>query len=147
MSDDVIFKNLKLVINDEQHRFGVNQRQELGLKADGVNYLSMTATPIPRTISLRLAKILDLSMITELPKGRKPITTKVIAQSMEKILFEEIDANLYQGRQVYVVSNNIDSDDKNSVENLYKRYKKVFKSNDNILNLYIHIKTARPRLT
>ena len=125
---DVIFKNLKLVINDEQHRFGVNQRQELGLKADGVNYLSMTATPIPRTISLRLAKILDLSMITELPKGRKPITTKVIAQSMEKILFEEIEANLSQGRQVYVVSNNIDSDDKNSVENLYKRYKKVFKS-------------------
>ena len=128
IQDDVIFKNLKLVINDEQHRFGVNQRQELGLKADGVNYLSMTATPIPRTISLRLAKILDLSMITELPKGRKLITTKIIAQSMEKILFEEIDANLSQGRQVYVVSNNIDSDDKNSVENLYKRYKKVFKS-------------------
>ncbi len=128
IQEDVIFKNLKLVINDEQHRFGVNQRQELGLKADGVNYLSMTATPIPRTISLRLAKILDLSMITELPKGRKPITTKIIAQSMEKILFEEIDANLSQGRQVYIVSNNIDSDDKNSVENLYKRYKKVFKS-------------------
>ena len=128
IQEDVIFKNLKLVINDEQHRFGVNQRQELGLKADGVNYLSMTATPIPRTISLRLAKILDLSMITELPKGRKPITTKIIAQSMEKILFEEIEANLSQGRQVYIVSNNIDSDDKNSVENLYKRYKKVFKS-------------------
>ena len=128
IQEDVIFKNLKLVINDEQHRFGVNQRQELGLKAEGVNYLSMTATPIPRTISLRLAKILDLSMITELPKGRKPITTKIIAQSMEKILFEEIEANLSQGRQVYIVSNNIDSDDKNSVENLYKRYKKVFKS-------------------
>lgn len=128
IQEDVIFKNLKLVINDEQHKFGVNQRQELGLKADGVNYLSMTATPIPRTISLRLAKILDLSMITELPKGRKPITTKIIAQSLEKILFEEIEANLSQGRQVYIVSNNIDSDDKNSVENLYKRYKKVFKS-------------------
>lgn len=128
IQEDVIFKNLKLVINDEQHRFGVNQRQELGLKAEGVNYLSMTATPIPRTISLRLAKILDLSMITELPKGRKPITTKIIAQSMEKILFEEIEANLSQGRQVYIVSNNIDSDDKNSVENLYKRYKKVLKS-------------------
>lgn len=127
IQEDVIFKNLKLVINDEQHRFGVNQRQELGLKAEGVNYLSMTATPIPRTISLRLAEILDLSMITELPKGRKPITTKVIVQSMEKILFEEIEANLSQGRQVYIVSNNIDSDDKNSVENLYKRYKKVFK--------------------
>lgn len=127
IQEDVIFKNLKLVINDEQHRFGVNQRQELGLKAEGVNYLSMTATPIPRTISLRLAEILDLSMITELPEGRKPITTKVIVQSMEKILFEEIEANLSQGRQVYIVSNNIDSDDKNSVENLYKRYKKVFK--------------------
>lgn len=128
IQEDVSFKNLKFVVNDEQHRFGVNQRQELGLKADGVNYLSMTATPIPRTISLRLSKILDLSMITELPKGRKPITTKVIAQPMEKMLFDQIKYNLDSGRQIYVVSNNIDAVDDNSVENLYKRYKKIFKS-------------------
>ena len=128
IQDDVVFKDLKFVVNDEQHRFGVSQRQLLGLKGDGVNYLSMTATPIPRTISLRISKILDLSMITELPKGRKPITTKVVTEKMEKALFEEISYNLKDSRQVYVVSNNIDADDKNSVENLYKRYKKEFKS-------------------
>lgn len=128
IQEDVIFKNLKFVVNDEQHRFGVGQRQLLGLKSDGVNYLSMTATPIPRTISLRISKILDLSMITELPSGRKPITTKVVNQVMEEALFLEIRRSLEEGRQVYIVSNNIDAEDKNSVENLYKRYQSHFKS-------------------
>ncbi len=90
IQEDVTFKNLKFVVNDEQHRFGVNQRQMLGMKADGVNYLSMTATPIPRTVSLRLSKILDLSLITERPAGRKPIVTKVVHQAMEDSLFFEI---------------------------------------------------------
>ena len=128
IQEDVKFKNLSLVVNDEQHRFGVKQRQELGLKGDAVNYLTMTATPIPRTISLRLAKILDLSIINELPKGRKPITTKVLAQNREEVLFKEISNNLANSRQIYVVSNNIDADDENSVENLYKRYKSKFKN-------------------
>ena len=127
IQDDVSFSNLKFAVNDEQHRFGVGQRQLLGEKSDGVNFLSMTATPIPRTLSLRLSKILDLSMITELPKGRKPIETRLVHQSMEEALFAEIRANLEAGRQVYVVSNNIDSEDKNSVEKLYKRYKNKFK--------------------
>lgn len=128
IQDDVTFKDLKFVVNDEQHRFGVGQRQVLGMKGEAVNYLSMTATPIPRTLSLRISKILDLSMITELPKGRKPITTKVITQQMEEALFFEISQHLLDGRQVYVVSNNIDAEDKNSVENLYKRYKKQFRT-------------------
>lgn len=128
IEDDVVFKDLRLVINDEQHRFGVVQRQALGQKGNFVNYLSMTATPIPRTLSLRIAKILDLSIINQLPAGRKPIETKVISQDMEKILFADIKYNLDTGRQVYVVSNNIDADDDNSVENLYKRYKKNFKA-------------------
>ena len=128
IQEDVEFKNLSLVVNDEQHRFGVKQRQDLGLKGDAVNYLTMTATPIPRTISLRLSKILDLSIINELPKGRKPITTKVVAQNREEVLFKEISYNLASNRQIYVVSNNIDADDRNSVENLYKRYKSKFKN-------------------
>lgn len=128
IQDDVTFNKLKFVVNDEQHRFGVGQRQVLGMKGESVNYLSMTATPIPRTLSLRISKILDLSMITELPKGRKPITTKVITQQMEEALFFEISQHLLDGRQVYVVSNNIDAEDENSVENLYKRYNKQFRT-------------------
>ena len=127
IQEDVVFKDLRFVVNDEQHRFGVGQRQALGQKGEKVNYLTMTATPIPRTISLRLSKILDLSMINELPKGRKAIATSVVTESMEETLFYEINKNLYDGRQIYIVSNNIDADDKNSVENLYKRYKKQFK--------------------
>ena len=141
IQEDVEFKDLRFVVNDEQHRFGVGQRQALGQKGDKVNYLTMTATPIPRTISLRLSKILDLSMINELPKGRKPITTKVVTEVMENALFSEINRNLEAGRQVYVVSNNIDADDKNSVENLYKRYKKQFK-NRTVKKLHGDMKAA-----
>lgn len=127
IQEDVVFKDLRFVVNDEQHRFGVGQRQALGQKGEKVNYLTMTATPIPRTISLRLSKILDLSMINELPKGRKAIATSVVTEPMEETLFYEINKNLDDGRQIYIVTNNIDADDKNSVENLYKRYKKQFK--------------------
>ncbi|MDU5229215.1 MAG: ATP-dependent DNA helicase RecG [Anaerococcus sp.] len=139
IQEDVSFKDLRFVVNDEQHRFGVGQRQALGQKGTKVNYLTMTATPIPRTISIRISKILDLSMINELPKGRKPITTKILSEVMEKALFDQINHNLQAGRQVYVVSNNIDADDKNSVENLYKRYKKIFKSK-NVKKLHGNMK-------
>ena len=140
IQEDVSFKDLRFVVNDEQHRFGVGQRQALGQKGTKVNYLTMTATPIPRTISIRISKILDLSMINELPKGRKPITTKIVSEVMEKALFDQINHNLQAGRQVYVVSNNIDADDKNSVENLYKRYKKIFKSK-NVKKLHGNMKS------
>ena len=125
---DVLFNYLRLVINDVQHRFGVKQRQALAKKGQAVNYLTMTATPIPRTLSLKINQMLDLSVINELPMGREIIDTHIIVQDREKILFEQISKNLEDGRQIYVVSNNIDSDDDNSVENLYKRYKKQFKS-------------------
>ncbi|MCW6677829.1 ATP-dependent DNA helicase RecG [Anaerococcus sp. NML200574] len=125
---DLLFNDLRLVINDEQHRFGVKQRQALAKKGQAVNYLTMTATPIPRTLSLKINQMLDLSVINELPMGREIIDTHIIVQDREKILFEQISKNLEDGRQIYVVSNNIDSDDDNSVENLYKRYKKQFKS-------------------
>lgn len=128
IEEDVIFKKLKLVINDEQHRFGVRQRQALSLKGRGVNYLTMTATPIPRTLSLKINKLIDLSIIDELPKGRSPVKTQLVFQNRESFIFEVIKENLDKSRQVYIVSNNIDSDDDNSVLNLYKRYKKVFPS-------------------
>lgn len=128
IEEDVEFKNLRLVVNDEQHRFGVRQRQELAKKGINTNYLTMTATPIPRTLSLRINKILDLSIINELPKGRAEIYTSIVKEEHQEILFNRIKDNLSNGRQVYVVTTNIDSEDTNSVENLYKKYKKIFKS-------------------
>ncbi|MDU7143406.1 MAG: helicase-related protein, partial [Anaerococcus vaginalis] len=126
--DDVEFKNLKLIVADEQHRFGVRQRQALYEKGNDANYLTMTATPIPRTLFLKMKKLLDLSQITELPKGRGEIITELVLLSMENSLFSKIDDFIKSGRQVYVVSDSIESDDINSLENLYKRYKKRFKN-------------------
>ncbi|WP_058990298.1 ATP-dependent DNA helicase RecG [Anaerococcus rubeinfantis] len=126
--EDLEFKNLKLIVADEQHRFGVRQRQALYEKGNDANYLTMTATPIPRTLFLKMKKLLDLSQITELPKGRGEIITELVLLSMEASLFLKINNFIEKGRQIYVVSDSIDSDDENSLENLYKRYKKNFKN-------------------
>lgn len=125
--EDVKFKNLKFIVADEQHRFGVGQRQSLQNKGNDANFLTMTATPIPRTLYLKISKLLDLSQITELPKGRKKIQTEIILESMEDSLYEKIKFTVNEGRQVYIVSDSIDGEDKNSVENLYSFYKKNFK--------------------
>ncbi len=128
IEEDVKFKDLRLVVNDEQHRFGVRQRQELARKGINTNYLTMTATPIPRTLSLRINKMLDLSIINELPKGRAEVFTSIVNEDHQEMLFDNIKKSLEEGRQVYVVTTNIDAEDTNSVENLYKKYKKIFKS-------------------
>lgn len=128
IEEDVIFKNLRLVVNDEQHRFGVRQRQELARKGINVNYLTMTATPIPRTLSLRINKMLDLSVINELPQGRLEVYTNIVNEDHQEIIFDNIKKSLYEGRQAYIVTTNIDAEDTNSVENLYQKYKNIFKS-------------------
>lgn len=125
--EDVDFKNLKFIVADEQHRFGVRQRQSLYQKGQDANYLTMTATPIPRTLYLKISKLLSLSQITELPKGRGEIQTEVVLESMIDSIYKKVKSVLNEGRQVYIVSDSIDSDDKNSVENLYSLYKKKFK--------------------
>ena len=78
--DKVIFNSLGIVVIDEQHRFGVTQRNRLINKGDNTHLLSMTATPIPRTLALSIYGDLDVSQITELPPGRVPITTKIISE-------------------------------------------------------------------
>ena len=124
--EDVEFKDLKLIVADEQHRFGVRQRQALYEKGNKANYLTMTATPIPRTLFLKMKNLLSLSQITELPKGRGQVITELVLLSMENTLYTKIRKFIDDGRQVYLVSDSIDSEDGNSVENLYKRYKKKF---------------------
>ncbi|ADQ46332.1 ATP-dependent DNA helicase RecG [Caldicellulosiruptor kronotskyensis 2002] len=101
IQDDVKFKNLGLAITDEQHRFGVIQRVELTKKGSSPNILVMTATPIPRTLSLVLHGDLDISIIDQLPPGRKKILTYAVDESFRQRVYNFIKKQLDEGRQVY----------------------------------------------
>lgn len=108
----VKFNNLGLVIIDEQHRFGVNQRQQLTKGKNIVpHFLSMSATPIPRTMMIALFADLDVSIINELPKGRKEIITKVVANENRDKAYAFIRGQVRQGRQVYVICPRIQKPD------------------------------------
>jgi ATP-dependent DNA helicase RecG len=126
IEDNVEFKNLGLVITDEQHRFGVKQRMKLSNKGLSVDTLVMTATPIPRTLALMLYGDLDLSVIDELPPGRQKIETFVVDDTYESRINSFIAKQIDLGRQVYVVcpliENNEDMDDLKSVEKIYEKY-------------------------
>lgn len=103
IQENVEFDNLGSIVIDEQHRFGVKQRTLLKNKAQSPQMLTMTATPIPRTLALTVHGDLDLTIIDELPKGRKPIKTALITQSGHKYAYELIKDEVEQGRQAYVV--------------------------------------------
>ncbi len=110
----VEFKDLALVIIDEQHRFGTKQRMKLGNKDARIpHYLSMTATPIPRTLALTMYGDLDLSVIDSMPSGRKPVITNIVPPDPEKrdTVYEDIRARLAEGRQAYVICPRIDEPD------------------------------------
>jgi ATP-dependent DNA helicase RecG len=100
---DVLFKSLALVIVDEQHRFGVIQRDELRRKGEGVHVLVMTATPIPRTLALSFHGDLETSVLDEKPPGRLPITTSHRYESQRARIVETARLHLSRGQQVYVV--------------------------------------------
>ena len=103
LEGNVEFKKLGLVVIDEQHRFGVGQRAKLPRKGPHPDILIMTATPIPRTLAITLYADLDVSMITQMPAGRKPIKTEWITSFKRKWLYEVIRNTVNQGRQVYAV--------------------------------------------
>ena len=121
--DKVIFNSLGMVVIDEQHRFGVTQRNRLLNKGDNTNLLSMTATPIPRTLALSLYGDLDISQITELPPGRVPITTKIISEGELDTLFKGIENEIDNGKQVYVILPLIEDSEKMNLSSA----KKIFK--------------------
>ena len=100
---DVEYKSLGLVITDEQHRFGVAQRAALAEKGDAPHKLVMSATPIPRTLALIIYGDLDISAITQLPKGRKPVQTYAVTGKLRHRAFGFVKARLDEGRQAYVV--------------------------------------------
>lgn len=103
IQEGVRFKNLGLVVIDEQHRFGVLQRAELRQKGYSPDVLVMTATPIPRTLALTLYGDLDVSTIDELPKGRKPVRTVWRTEEKREAIYEFMRTELKKGRQAYVV--------------------------------------------
>ncbi len=112
ISKTVKFKNLALVVIDEQHRFGTSQRRKL-VRKDGVapHLLSMTATPIPRTLALTIYGDLDLSLLDEMPVGRKPIITEIITPNKREETYEKIKEELKKGRQLYVICPRIEEPD------------------------------------
>lgn len=129
IEDNIEFNNLSLVITDEQHRFGVNQRMKLTNKGRAVDTLVMTATPIPRSLAIMLYGDLDLSIIDEMPPGRTPVKTFVVNSSYQERLNGFLKKNIDEGRQVYVVCplvENNDTLDLTSVEELYEVYKNEY---------------------
>jgi ATP-dependent DNA helicase RecG len=108
----VQFKHLALVIIDEQHRFGVNQRKNLAIKELRIPHLlSMTATPIPRTLALTIYGDLDLTLLDQMPVGRKPIITQIVKPSERKAAYAKMHEQLQEGRQAYVICPRIDEPD------------------------------------
>ena len=105
---DVLFNNLGLVITDEQHRFGVNQRSLLTRKGEKPDRLVMTATPIPRTLAAVIYGDLDVSVIDELPAGRKAIVTKAVTGNGRNEVYDFVNEQLKSGRQGYIVTPLID---------------------------------------
>ncbi len=121
--DKVIFNSLGLVVIDEQHRFGVSQRNRLLRKGDNTHLLSMTATPIPRTLALSIYGDLDVSKIDELPPGRFPVKTEIIEESNLAELFKTVEKEINKGKQAYVILPLIEESEKlnlNSVNKIYK---------------------------
>ncbi len=103
IQDNVEFQNLGAIVIDEQHRFGVKQRNMLKTKAELPQMLTMTATPIPRTLALTVHGDLDLTIIDELPKGRKPIKTALVTASQRKKAHNLIREEVQKGHQAYIV--------------------------------------------
>lgn len=129
IQEDVEFNNLGLVITDEQHRFGVEQRNRLINKGRRPDVLVMTATPIPRTLALYMYSDLDVSIIDKLPPGRKKIDTRFYSDNERNNAYNLALDEIKKGRQVYIVCPLIEENEKmelNSVEKLYEELKEDF---------------------
>ncbi len=127
IEENVQFKNLGLVVTDEQHRFGVKQRTKISQKGENPDVLVMTATPIPRTLAIILYGDLDISIIDELPPNRKKIETFAVGKSMTERVNNFIEKQIKEGRQAYIVCPLVEENeelDLKSVEKLYEMYQK-----------------------
>ena len=128
LEENVVFKNLGLVVTDEQHRFGVKQRSTIAAKGKNPDIIAMSATPIPRTLALILYGDLDISIIDELPPNRKKIETFAVRKNMEERVNNFIKKQIAEGRQAYIVcplvEENEDMEGLQSVVELAEKYQK-----------------------
>jgi ATP-dependent DNA helicase RecG len=125
IQDDVEFARLGLVIVDEQHRFGVEQRNKLKAKGLSPHFLVMTATPIPRTLAMTVYGDLDVSVIDELPKGRQPIVTRKTFATKRPLVLGFVKDQIKQGRQAYIVYPLVEESETLELKNALEEYEKV----------------------
>ena len=125
---DVKFKKLGLVIIDEQHRFGVNQRRKLVEKGNNPHFLAMTATPIPRTLAITLYGDMDLCIIDEMPKNRKPVITKVIDENRLKRVYDFMAKEVALGRQCMIVYPLVEETEKSDLIAATEMYEELSKN-------------------
>lgn len=125
LEDDVEFKNLGMIVIDEQHRFGVKQRARLKAKSVSPELLTMTATPIPRTLAMTMHGDLDVSEIDELPPGRKPIKTFLLKPSQKATMLKAIHDEIEKGRQAYIVFPLIDESETLSAKAATAEFEKL----------------------
>ncbi len=124
-SEDVEFKNLGLVVTDEQHRFGVSQRAALAAKGKNPHTLVMSATPIPRTLALIVYGDLDISIIDEYPRGRQPIDSFVVSSALRPRVFNYIKKHISEGRQAYIVCPMVEENGELPLASAEEYYQKV----------------------
>ncbi|MCG8450629.1 MAG: ATP-dependent DNA helicase RecG [Pirellulales bacterium] len=125
IQDDVRFKNLGLVVIDEQHKFGVRQRASLRQEDHWPHYLVMTATPIPRTVTMTLFGDLDISILREMPAGRQPVNTYLIQQNQQDCWWAFVRDRLREGRQAYVVAPLVDESETVSAPSVAAAYEQL----------------------
>jgi len=123
-SNDVEYKNLQLVVIDEQHRFGVTQRSLIMSKGENPGLLMMSATPIPRTLALTVFGDMDVSVIKDMPQGRKPVKTHLAKESNEKKVYDFVKNELEKGRQAYFVYPLIEGDNLKDAVGMAERLSK-----------------------
>lgn len=128
LHEEVVYSNLGLVITDEQHRFGVNQRSNLKNKGTTPDVLSMSATPIPRTYALTLYGDMDLSSIHTMPSGRKPIITLLKHEKEIREVLEMMLTELKQKHQIYVIAPLVEDSEKIDLENVISLHEKMNKA-------------------
>ncbi len=150
ISEHVVFNNLGLVIIDEQHRFGVNQRRALKSKSEFMPHvLTMTATPIPRSLALVVYGDLDISVIDELPPNRKKVTTIIANDQNRQNVYREVNKLIDKKQQVFMVCPSIEQDDESgmkSVKSVYNNLKKTVFSMRRIATLHGKMKSTEKEL-
>ncbi len=135
IQENVIFKNLGMVIADEQHRFGVEQRKKLLEKGEKVDFLLMSATPIPRTLAITLYGDMDISTIETMPSNRKPVKTVLIQENSFYSVINDIEEKLTMNEQIYIICSIIEEnenfDARNTID-VYENLKKYFNGRYNV---------------